>query len=78
MKLYFSLFYTYLIFKLFNTASSLGHPNLEMSMSQVEKKLSEGNKEPIRYSNLLKKERQNIRFLADDRSNSFERGVASH
>ena len=46
---------------------TIGHPNLEVFLSQVEK-LFEITKEPIRYSNLLQEEWWAIRTLADDRS----------
>ena len=46
----------------------LGHPNLELFLSQVENELFEITKEPIRYSNLSQEEWRSIRTLADDRS----------
>ena len=46
----------------------LGHPNLEVFLSQVENELFEITKEPTRYSNLLQEEWLPIRTLADDRS----------
>ena len=46
----------------------LGHPNLEVLLSQVENELFEITKEPTRYSNLLQEEWRAIRTLADDRS----------
>ena len=46
----------------------LGHPNLEVFLSQVENKLFEITKEPTRYSNLLQEEWRAIRTLDDDRS----------
>ena len=46
----------------------LGHPNLEVFLSQVENKLFEITKEPTRYSNLSQEEWRAIRTLAHDRS----------
>ena len=46
----------------------LGHPNLEVFLSQVENELFEITKEPTRYSNLSQEEWRAIRTLADDRS----------
>ena len=46
----------------------LGHPNLEVFLSQVEKELFEITKEPTRYSNLSQEDWRAIRTLADDRS----------
>ena len=45
-----------------------GHPNLEVFLSHVEIDLFSIADEPIRYSNLSKKEWIAIRSLADDRS----------
>ena len=46
----------------------LGHPNLEVFLSQVENELFEITKKPTRYSNLSQEEWQAMRTLADDRS----------
>ena len=46
----------------------LGHPNLEVFLSQVENELFEITKEPTRYSKLSQEEWRAIRTLADDRS----------
>ena len=46
----------------------LGHPNLEVFLSQVENELFEITKEPTRYSNLSQEQWRAIRILADDRS----------
>ena len=46
----------------------LGHPNLEMFLSQVENELYEMTKEPTCYSNFSHKEWRAIRTLAGDRS----------
>ena len=46
----------------------LGHPNLDVFLSQVENELFEITKEPTRYSNLSQEEWRSIRTLADDRS----------
>ena len=46
----------------------LGHPNLELFLSQVENELFEITKEPTRYSNLSQEEWRAIRTLADGRS----------
>ena len=55
------------LFCLNHRGNHIGHPNLEVFLSQVEK-LFEITKEPIRYSNLLQEEWWAIRTLADDRS----------
>ena len=46
----------------------LGHPNLEVFLSQVENELFEITKEATRYNNLSQEEWRAIRTLADDRS----------
>ena len=46
----------------------LGHPNLEIFLSQVENKLFEITKEPTLYSNLSQDGWRAIRALANDRS----------
>ena len=46
----------------------LGHPKLEVFLSQVENELFEITKEPSRYFNLSQEEWRAIRTLADDRS----------
>ena len=51
----------------------LGHPNLEVFLSQVGNELLEITKELTRYSNLSLEEWQAIRTLADDRSIVFKK-----
>ena len=46
----------------------LGHPNLEVFLSQVENELFEITEKPTRYSNLSQEDWRAIRMLADDRS----------
>ena len=46
----------------------LGHPNLEVFLSQVENELIEITKEPTRYSKLSQEEWRAIRTLADGRT----------
>ena len=48
--------------------TTLGHPNLEVFLSQVENELFEITKEPTCYSNFSQEDWRAIRMLADDRS----------
>ena len=46
----------------------VGHPNLEVFLSQIENELFKIVKTPLGYSNLYKEEWVAIRTLADDRN----------
>ena len=46
----------------------LRHPNLEVSLSQVESKHFKKTQANLRFSNLSQEEWRAVRFLADDRS----------
>ena len=46
----------------------LGHPNLEVFLSQVESELFKETQDSLRYSNLSQGEWRAVRSLADDRS----------
>ena len=46
----------------------LGHPNIEVFLSQLEKEIFTLSEKPLRYSNLSKEEWQVVRSLANDRN----------
>ena len=46
----------------------LGHPNIEVSLGQLEKAIFTLSQKPLRYSNLSKEEWQPLCSLANDRN----------
>ena len=52
----------------FSWKPPLGHPNLEVFLSQVESELFKETQDSLRYSNLSQEEWRPVRSLADDRS----------
>ena len=46
----------------------LGHPNIEVFLSQLGKEIFTLNQKPLRYSNLSKEEWQAVRSLDNDRN----------
>ena len=46
----------------------LGHPNIEVFLSQLGKEIFTLNQKPLRYSNLSKEEWQPVRSLDNDRN----------
>ena len=52
----------------------LGHPNLQVFLSQVESELFIETQDSLRYSNLSQEEWRAVRYLADDRSIVIKKG----
>ena len=46
----------------------MGHPNIEVFLSQLEKEIFTLTQKPLRYSNLSQAEWQMVRSLANDRN----------
>ena len=64
---YFDI-YIYIYMYLYSWKPPLGHPNLEVFLSQVESELFIETQDSLRYFNLSQEEWRAVRSLADDRS----------
>ena len=53
---------------------SLGHPNQEVFLSQVQNELFKENQNSLRYFNLSQEEWRTVRSLADERSIVIKKG----